>query len=148
MKTLYFSLASWQFVLTILTYFLMKFRSKRDPLNYASNQCTSSFFQSFYKREKKSIILIKFYPLVYCCSVFGFVCFFLFIVVLFFPSRRTQHLPCLWCFIITAVSAGKIRKASWFWAEEETVFHSELTWMTGRCFLTFLCLDTPHLQSY
>ena len=68
--------------------------------------------------------------------------------VLFFPSRRAQHLPCLWCFIITAVSAGKIRKASWFWAEEETVFHSELIWMTGQCVLTFLCFDRQYLQSY
>ena len=71
----------------------MKFRSKRDPLNYVSNRCTSSFFQSFYKREKKSIILIKFYPLVYCCSVFGFVCFFFLLLFSFFLQgvHRTFH---------------------------------------------------------
>ena len=71
----------------------MKFRSKRDPLNYVFNRCTSSFFQSFYKREKKSIILIKFYPLVYCCSVFGFVCFFFLLLFSFFLQgvHRTFH---------------------------------------------------------
>ena len=77
---------------------------KHDPLNYVSNGHIYQILSLLF------IVVIVFFS----------------IVVFVFSSRRVQHPPSLSCFIITAVSAGKIRKASWCWAEEGTVFHSEL----------------------
>ena len=77
---------------------------KHDPLNYVSNGHIYQILSLLF------IVVIVFFS----------------IVVVVFSSRRVQHPPSLSCFIITAVSAGKIRKASWSWAEEGTVFHSEL----------------------
>ena len=77
---------------------------KHDPLNYVSNGHIYQILSLLF------IVVIVFFS----------------IVVVVFSSRLVQHPPSLSCFIITAVSAGKIRKASWSWAEEGTVFHSEL----------------------
>lgn len=85
---------------------------KHDPLNYVSNGHIYQILSLLF------IVVFVFFSIV--------VIVFFSIVVVVFSSRRVQHPPSLSCFIITAVSAGKIRKASWCWAEEGTVFHSEL----------------------
>ena len=51
------------------------------------------------------------------------VCLLLFLL---FLSRPVQPLETPWCFTITKVSSGKIRKVLWYSVEEETVFHLEL----------------------